>query len=92
MLQTHVTDLLLLKAASAAAMSPWRQCMYLSRGRRVYLSSSKTSFLPCQAAADALLAGVLLPEYRDQFTYYSHHLHRQRQQATVTCSSSRAHQ
>ena len=34
-------------------------------------------------ATDALRAGVLLHEYGDQSTYYSHHLHRQRQQATV---------
>ncbi len=36
-----------------------------------------------QAATDALRAGVLLHEYGDQSTYYFHHLHRQRQQATV---------
>ena len=36
-----------------------------------------------QAAKDALRAGVLLHEYGDQSTYYFHHLHRQRQQATV---------
>ncbi len=36
-----------------------------------------------QAATDALRAGVLLHEYGDQSTYYFHHLHRQRQQATI---------
>ena len=36
-----------------------------------------------QAATDALRARVLLHEYGDQSTYYFHHLHRQRQQATV---------
>ncbi|KAL3162558.1 hypothetical protein ABBQ32_010210 [Trebouxia sp. C0010 RCD-2024] len=36
-----------------------------------------------QAATQALRAGVLLHEYGDQSTYYFHHLHRQRQQATV---------
>ncbi len=36
-----------------------------------------------QAATDALRAGVLLHEYGDQSTYYFHHLHKQRQQATV---------
>ncbi|DBA69245.1 TPA: hypothetical protein ACH3X2_012989 [Trebouxia sp. C0005] len=36
-----------------------------------------------QAATDALRAGVLLHEYGDQSTYCFHHLHRQRQQATV---------
>ena len=36
-----------------------------------------------QAAKDALRAGVLLHEYGDQSTYYFHHLHRQRQEATV---------
>lgn len=36
-----------------------------------------------RAATDALRAGVLLHEYGDQSTYYFHHLHRQRQQATV---------
>ena len=36
-----------------------------------------------QAATDALRAGVLLHEYGDQSTYYFHHLHRQRQQATA---------
>ena len=36
-----------------------------------------------QAAKEALRAGVLLHEYGDQSTYYFHHLHRQRQQATV---------
>ena len=36
-----------------------------------------------QAATDALRAGVLLHEYGGQSTYYFHHLHRQRQQATV---------
>ncbi len=35
------------------------------------------------AATDALRAGVLLHDYGDQSTYYFHHLHRQRQQATV---------
>jgi len=38
-----------------------------------------------QAATDALRAGVLLHEYGDQSTYYFHHLHKQRQQATVIC-------
>ena len=36
-----------------------------------------------QAASSALRAGVLLHEYGDQSTYYFHHLHKQRQQATV---------
>ncbi|KAA6412934.1 MAG: hypothetical protein FRX49_13766 [Trebouxia sp. A1-2] len=36
-----------------------------------------------QAATDALRAGVLLHEYGDQSTYYFHHLHGQRQQATA---------
>ena len=36
-----------------------------------------------QAATDALRAGVLLHEYGDQSTFYFHHLHRQRQQATT---------
>ena len=36
-----------------------------------------------QAATDALRAGVVLHEYGDQLTYYFHHLHKQRQQATV---------
>ena len=36
-----------------------------------------------QAATDALRAGVLLHEYGDQSTYSFHHLHKQRQQATV---------
>ena len=36
-----------------------------------------------QAATDALRAGVLLHEYGDQSTFYFHHLHRQRQQATA---------
>ena len=36
-----------------------------------------------QAATDALRAGVLLHEFGDQSTYYFHHLHNQRQQATV---------
>ena len=36
-----------------------------------------------RAATDALRAGVLLHEYGDQSTYYFHHLHRQRQHATV---------
>ena len=36
-----------------------------------------------QASKDVLRAGVLLHEYGDQSTYYFHHLHRQRQQATV---------
>ena len=36
-----------------------------------------------QAATDALRAGVLLHEYGDQSTYYFHHLHKQRQQATA---------
>ena len=35
-----------------------------------------------RAATNALRAGVLLHEYGDQSTYYFHHLHRQRQQAT----------
>ena len=39
-----------------------------------------------QAATDALRAGVLLHEYGDQSTYYFHHLHRQRQQATIMSS------
>ncbi|KAL3158385.1 hypothetical protein ABBQ38_010623 [Trebouxia sp. C0009 RCD-2024] len=39
-----------------------------------------------QAATEALRAGVLLHEYGDQSTYYFHHLHRQRQQATVLTS------
>ena len=39
-----------------------------------------------QAATDALRAGVLLHEYGDQSTYYFHHLHRQRQQATIISS------
>ena len=42
-----------------------------------------------QAATDALRAGVLLHEYGDQSTYYFHHLHRQRQQATVMSSLQR---
>jgi len=37
-----------------------------------------------QAATDALRAGVLLHEYVDQSTYYFYHLHRPRQQATVS--------
>ena len=36
-----------------------------------------------QAATDALRAGVLLHEYGDKPTFYFHHLHRQRQQATA---------
>ncbi len=36
-----------------------------------------------QAATDALRAGVLLHEYGDMSACYFHHLHRQRQQATV---------
>ena len=39
-----------------------------------------------QAATDALRAGVLLHEYGDQSTYYFHHLHKQRQQATIMSS------
>ena len=39
-----------------------------------------------QAATDALRAGVLLHEYGHQSTYYFHHLHRQRQQATIISS------
>ena len=41
------------------------------------------------AATDALRAGVLLHEYGDQSTCYFHHLHRQRQQATVMSSLQR---
>ncbi len=36
-----------------------------------------------QATTDALRAGILLHEYGDLSTYYFHHLHRQRQQATI---------
>ena len=39
-----------------------------------------------QAARDALRAGVLLHEYGDQSTYYFHHLHTLRQQATIMSS------
>ena len=50
MLQTPVADMLPLKAALVATMSPWRQCMLLSKGRSVCLFSSRASFLLCQQA------------------------------------------
>jgi len=50
MLQTPVADMLPLKAALVAAMSPWRQCMLLSKGMSVCLFPSRASFLLCQQA------------------------------------------
>jgi hypothetical protein len=48
-----------------------------------WMSSAIRQHRQQQAATDALRAGVLLHEYEDQSTNSFHHLHWQRQQATV---------
>ena len=55
----------------------------MSSARKQIENSPTNQPNTCNPATDALRAGVLLHEYGDQSTYYFHHLHKQRQQATV---------
>ena len=62
------------------------KALLLERNRQLSCNPKKNKKKKKQAATDALRARVLLHEYGDQSTYYFHHLHRQRKQATIMSS------